>query len=151
MGREVRRYACQRSEAALTVGRSEPSLVNRRSQGGQYGNMGIGRQILKSIQGIWSPKARAEATVGAQVESVIVARRAHPERDMNAWLATALQARIRWGGRPDWWYYTSTAQFSLAGNRAPLAMGLYVLYKEEPALAAAYAEKFSEIMDPISA
>jgi hypothetical protein len=40
---------------------------------------------------------------------------------MNAWLAAALQARIRWGGRPDWWHYAITAQFSLAGNRAPLA------------------------------
>jgi hypothetical protein len=80
-------------------------------------------------------------------------KRAHPERDMNAWLASTLRTRIGWRGRPDWWYYIVTAPFSLHGNIAPVLLGMYVLSKEDPEAVAAHVgpEKFSELMVPIYA
>ena len=62
-----------------------------------------------------------------------------------------LRARIGWRNFPELACYTETALLSLVPlTRAPLALGLYIIYKEEPALAAIYHDMFEEIMAPIS-
>ena len=104
----------------------------------------------RNIKGIWNPQARAKGYLEAQVQSYAVAKRLLPERDPNAWLARALMSRMGWGGRPEWVYHSETALFSLApGMDAPGALGFFVMYKEEPALAAQYSEQFKRIVGPI--
>lgn len=104
----------------------------------------------KNIKVVWDPRARAESVIDTQITCFKRIMAGYPERDPNAWLALTLRARIGWGGLPEFAYYTETALLSLAPlGRAPLALGLYIIHKEEPALAAVYSDKFEEIMVPI--
>jgi hypothetical protein len=110
--------------------------------------------LLKGIRGIWNPKARAESTVEAQIDCFTKNMRNLPERDPNAWLALTLQARSLGGWRdlPPLQYFSDTALYSLApGTHAPFALGLFILYKEEPTLAVAYEADFERVMSPIFA
>jgi hypothetical protein len=114
-------------------------------------NMSRWEGFVKGIQGIWNLAARAESQIWLMVRATLAEKRAHPERDMNAWLASILRTRLGWRGRPDWWYYIITAPFSLRGNSAPVILQMYVLSKEDPEAIAAHVgpEKFSELMAPI--
>ena len=104
----------------------------------------------KTFKGFWDPVARAEATVETQVSTYVSCRLAHPERDPNAWLALTLQSRLGWIGRDDSWYYLQAAQFSVLPNELPpVALGLFVLNREEPELAARYEVRFTELMAPV--
>lgn len=105
-----------------------------------------------NIRGIWNPQARAKGYLEAQVKAYAMAKRLFPDRDPNAWLAHALRSRMGWGGRPEWLYHSDTAFLSLAPDiEAPVAMGFFVMFKEEPALAAHYEEQFEKTMGPIYA
>lgn len=104
----------------------------------------------KNIKGILDPQARAEAIVETQISCFKMCMGRYPERDPNAWLAETLRMRPGWMGRAEVTYYTETAVFSLAPkNQIPLVLGLFILFKQEPALAAAYAHRFEEIMASI--
>ena len=104
----------------------------------------------KIVKGIWDPQARAESIIETQVCIYNQIRAQHPERDRNAWLALTLRGRPGWMGRDEMFYYTETALFSLAPpTQAPIALGLYLLHKEAPILAPAYAPLFDRIMQPI--
>lgn len=100
--------------------------------------------------GLWDPQARAESEIETQITCFTRYMRLHPERDPNAWLALTLHNRPGWRGQLEFTYYTATALFSLAPTtQAPTALGLFILYKEEPSLAIRYSQLNAEIMAPI--
>ncbi|MFQ5881450.1 MAG: hypothetical protein ACE5I9_03095 [Candidatus Methylomirabilales bacterium] len=108
----------------------------------------------KNIKGIWDPQARAESAIDTQISCFKIVMHRYPERDPNAWLALTLRERPTWRARglPEFTYYTETALFSLLPRtQMPLALGLFILFKEEPALAAVYSDRFEQIMAPIFA
>ncbi len=97
----------------------------------------------KNIKGLWKPQALAESVVETQVKCFAKFMSEYRDRDPNAWLASTLQSRRTWGGRPAVWYYSVTAPFSLATTtaqepQAPIALGLYILYEERPDLILPY-------------
>lgn len=116
---------------------------------------GAAMGFWKNVKGIWDSKARAESVIETQVQSFAAFRLHYPDRDPNAWLALTLQARQLhplWRGKPDFWYYTETALFSvLSVEEAPVALGLYILWKEEPGLGVQYEEVYRRIMAPVFA
>src|SRR5260370_29028366 len=106
----------------------------------------------KNFKGICDPKARAESLIETIVLCFKVYMHDHPERDPNAWLAAAFQSRPGMGSPEEVNNYVSTAFFSvLPIEQAPIALGLYILCKEEPAMAARYGDAFNRIMAPVFA
>ncbi len=106
--------------------------------------------LWTNVKGMWDPQARAQSVVETQITTFNAFASRYPERDVNAWLASTLMARPGFRGGPELIYYTETAIFSLAPlSEAPVALALYIIHKEEPALALAYADAFEAIMMPI--
>ncbi len=111
--------------------------------------------LWKNIKGLWKPQALAESVVETQVKCFAKFMYEHPERDPNAWLALTLQSRGTWGGQAEVWYYSETASFSLALTttqkpQAPIALGLFILFKERPDIVLPYmSDDFEYIMSPI--
>lgn len=92
----------------------------------------------------------AEITVRTQVSAFNSLKARWPERDMNYWLAQTLINRPGWPTKPEWVYLSETGMYSvLDTDTAPIALGLYVLYKEHPYVAAHYGDQFEMMMRPI--
>jgi len=101
---------------------------------------------------MWNPAERARGYIETQIRCFRKNMEAFPERDPNAWLAESLRVRMGWRGRPEWTYYVETALFSLAPDLdPPAALGLFLMYKEEPDLAAVFGGHFERIMATIFA
>lgn len=107
--------------------------------------------LWKNIKAIWDPRARAQSIIQLQVRCFATNKTRYPERDPNAWLALTLQARTLHSRQvADFLYYSETALYSLASDvEAPVALGIYIIHKEEPALAERYESLFERIMSPI--
>src|SRR5437867_1086308 len=106
--------------------------------------------FLTYIKSMWDPQARIESTIHAQMMAFEQERHRHPERDPNAWLAGALGRRPGWWGRPEEVYYFSTAVFSMVpGKDAPKAIALWILSKEETALAERCTADFEYLTAPV--
>lgn len=105
--------------------------------------------LWKNIRGIFDPNALVEATIEAQVNMVLTIRRMQPERDMNAWLAGALQNRVGWKGKAEIAYFTQTALFSvLSADSAPVALGYFVSIAENRQLEQQLDLPFGSLMAP---
>lgn len=103
--------------------------------------------FFKNLGAIFDPNSRAEALIETQVDVFHRYLKAHPERDKHAWLAMTL--KLRYPNFDESLYYTETWQFSILSIRdAPIALGIYLIYKEGPKSAIPYTEKFLNIMGP---
>jgi hypothetical protein len=71
--------------------------------------------------------------------------KAYPDRDKHAWLAMTLKSR--YPNLDEKFYYNETWQFSMLSIQdAPMALGIYLIYKEGPTSAIPYRKKFLEMM-----
>ena len=107
--------------------------------------------LWKNIKAIWNPRARAESIIELQVRLFVRNKAQYPERDPNAWLALTLRTRTLPSKQvADFLYYSETALYSLAPeHEAAVALGIYMIHKEEPGLAERYEGLFERIMSPI--
>jgi hypothetical protein len=108
------------------------------------------RESKKWIEGGWTPQERAESVIDTQRHLFDANRRSHPERDPHAWLALTLEGRNNWGGREESYYHGLTSRYSVLDlAEAPVALGLFILHREDPQSAAVYGKKFEQMMLPI--
>jgi hypothetical protein len=98
----------------------------------------------------WTPQTRADAVIDAQVRLFKAIKRSHPERDLHTWLALTLERRKNWEGREESFYYGSTSRYSVLDlTHAPVALGLFILHREDMQAASVYGKRFERIMEPV--
>ncbi len=108
------------------------------------------RESKKWIAGGWTPQERAESVIDTQRHIFDGNRRSHPERDPHAWLALTLEGRDNWGGREQSYYHGLTSRYSVLDSiDLPVALGLFILHREDPQSAAVYGKKFEQMMLPV--
>jgi hypothetical protein len=104
--------------------------------------------FFKNLRAIFDPSVRAEALIETQVNSFHTYLKRYPDRDKHAWLAMTL--RLRYSNLDESLYYTETWQFSMLSiKNAPIALGIYLIYKEGPTSAKPYTGVFLEMMVPV--
>ncbi len=95
-----------------------------------------------------------EATRATETEVFTSNMRRFPGADPNAWLAMTLRARPEFSGRPENWYFTSTADLSVLEpiTKAPLPLTIQIFWetlsgidREMPEL----QEMYTTIMNPV--
>ncbi len=102
------------------------------------------------VKAFWDPDAKIDNTIFAQRVAFYGAKSKWPDRDPNAWLAFTLSTRPGWRGRPEEVYYYSTALFSmLPEDNALKAMAMWILSKEDPALAERCGAEFEYLTAPV--
>ncbi len=108
------------------------------------------RATKKQTEIKWTPRARADSIIDTQVDLFNAIRRSHPERDPHAWLALALERRKNWEGRDESVYYGSTYRYSVLDlTHAPVALGLFILHREDMQAGSVYGQRFEKIMEPV--
>ncbi len=104
--------------------------------------------LIKNLRAVFDPSVRGEALIETQVNSFHTFLKRYPDQDKHAWLAMTLRSRY-----PNWdekLCYTETWQFSvLSIKNAPVALGIYLIYKEGPTSANPYLEKFLQMMSSV--
>ncbi len=104
--------------------------------------------LFKNLRAIFDPSVRAEALIETQVNMFRQYMKAFPDRDKHAWLAMTLKSR--YPSFDEKYYYNETWQFSMLSIQdAPMALGIYLIYKEGPTSAIPYWNKFLEMVVPV--
>jgi hypothetical protein len=106
------------------------------------------KSLFKNLRAIFDLSVRAEALIDTQINSFRRNMNIYPNRDKHYWLATTLKSRFPNLGES--LYYTETWQFPMLSiKEAPVALEIYLIYKEWPTSAIPYSQRFLDMMDPI--
>jgi hypothetical protein len=104
--------------------------------------------FLKNLRAIFYPSVRGEALIEHEVDMFHVYLKRYPDRDKHAWLAMCL--KLRYSSLDEKLCYIETWQFSVLSIKdAPVALGIYLIYKEGPQSAIPYSEMYLKMISPV--